>query len=262
MSEQMKVRLDVDGAVAELVLNRPDKLNAIDGECLELIEAHLATVAADDSIRAVVVRGEGRAFCAGADLGFLGDKVNDPVVFGGFLATWHRVYEQIAASATPTIAAVHGLALAGGFELLEVCDLAVLADDARIGDQHATYGLFPGGGSTQRLPRLIGERRARWLLYTGEWVSPDDALAYGLVNEVQPAGNVLGRAREMAALLARRSPLATSAIKQAMRIGGQVDLRTALDIERKFAVEHMQSEDVQIGLEAFRNRTEPRFVGR
>lgn len=257
-----KIRLDVDGAVAEIVLNRPDKLNAIDLECLELLSEHIRTVDADADIRAVVIRGEGRAFCAGADLSFLGDKVNDPRVFGGFLEVWHRVYAQIADASTPTIAAVHGLALAGGFELLEVCDLAVLADDARIGDQHARYGLFPGGGSTQRLPRLIGERRAKWLLLSGEWMDPADALAFGLVNDVTPADQVVERARELATLLSKRSPLASAAIKQAVHLGAATDLRTALEIERKFAVEHMQSEDVQIGMQAFRDRTEPTFVGR
>lgn len=262
MSDVSKVRLDVDGDIAELVLNRPDKLNAIDAECLELIEGHMAAVAANRSVRAMIVRGAGRVFCAGADLGFLGDKVNDPEVFGGFLAQWHRVYELVANSSTPTIAAVHGLALAGGFELMQVCDLAVLADDARIGDQHARYGLFPGGGSTQRLPRLIGLRRARWLLYSGEWLDPAEALSSGLVNEVVPADRVLARAREMARILAARSPLATAAIKQSLRLGLQTDLTTALEIERRIAVDHMRSEDVQIGLQAFRDRTEPRFVGR
>jgi enoyl-CoA hydratase/carnithine racemase len=257
-----KIRLEVDGAVAHLVLNRPEKLNALDLDCLGLIEQHLRTAREDDAVRAIVVRGEGKAFCTGADLGFLGDKVNDPVVFGAFLEEWHRVYELIANSPVPTIAAVHGLALAGGFELLEVCDLAVLADDARVGDQHARFGLFPGGGSTQRLPRLVGPRRATWLLYTGEWIQPSDALAFGLVNEVVSADKLLSRAQEMAELLAARSPRATAAIKQSLRLGEGVALHTALEIERKLAVEHMQSEDVQIGMEAFRTRTEPRFLGR
>jgi enoyl-CoA hydratase len=258
----VKVRLDVDGPIAELVLDRPDRLNAIDLDCLELIEEHVTTAERDPAVRALVVRGEGRAFCAGADLGFLGDKVEDPRVLGAFLESWHHAYERVARSPLPTVGAVHGLALAGGFELLQVCDVVVLADDARIGDQHARYGLFPGGGSTQRLPRLIGERRAKWLLFSGEWIDPADALAYGLVNEVVPAADVRGRALEMAGLLASRSPLATAAIKQAVRLGGDADLRSALEIERRFAVEHMQSEDVQIGLEAFRTRSEPRFVGR
>ena len=262
MAEHDKVRLDVDGNVAELVLNRPDKLNAIDEDCLDLIEAHMSSVARDPSVRAVVVRGAGRAFCTGADLGQLDDKVSDPVRFGAFLDKWHRVFGLVASSPKPTIAAVHGLALAGGFELLQVCDLAVLAEDARIGDQHARYGLFPGGGSTQRLPRLIGERRAKWLLFSGEWLDPADALSFGLVNEVVPPDRVVDRAREMARILATRSPLATAAIKQSLRIGMQADLTTALEVERRIAVDHMRSEDVRIGLEAFRNRTEPRFVGR
>src|SRR5690606_26959375 len=107
-----------------------------------------------------------------------------------------------------------------------------------------------------------GPRRARWLLYSGEWISSADALSYGLVNEVVSRDRLLERAQEMADLLASRSPLATAAIKQSVRLGEAMDLRTALEVERKLAVEHMQSEDVRIGMEAFRTRSEPRFVGR
>src|SRR5690554_1743099 len=131
-----KIRLEVGDHVAHVVLNRPEKYNALDGDCLELLERYFTRIVDDDAIRAVIVRGESKAFCTGADLGYLGDKVHDPVVFGGFLETWHRTYDMIASSPVPTIAAVHDLALAGGFELLQVCDLVVLADDARIGDQH------------------------------------------------------------------------------------------------------------------------------
>lgn len=261
MSEP-KVLFQRHGSVAHMILNRPDKLNAIDGDCLELFRQHIATVEADPEVRALIVRGNGRAFCAGADLAFVGDRVQDPNAFGPFLANWHATYDLIAQCGKPTIAAVHGLALAGGFELTQVCDFVVLEEDARIGDQHANFGLFPGGGSTQRLPRLIGERRAKWLLLSGEWISPQDALRFGLVNEVVSPGQAAAKAEAMAAVLAERSPLANRNIKAAVHMGMQVDLHTALAVERRVAVEHMQSEDVQIGLAAFRNREKPRFVGR
>jgi enoyl-CoA hydratase/carnithine racemase len=259
MNQALPVLFRSQGTFAEIILNRPEKLNAIDLDCLTLMEQAVDSAESDDRIRALIVRGEGRAFCAGADLEYLEDKLADPEIFGAFLNVWHRVYGRIAETPLPTIAAVHGVALAGGFELLEACDFAVLADTAKIGDQHASYGLFPGGGGTQRLPRLIGERRAKWLLFTGEWIKPADALAYGLVNVVVPASEVESRCREMATVLANRSPRATASIKRAVRLGAATDLDHALEIERLIAVHHMQSRDAQIGLEAFRSRVEPRF---
>ena len=259
---QDKVLLERRGAVAELILNRPDKLNAIDGDCLRLFREHLMAVEADEQVRVLIVRANGRAFCAGADLEYLGDWVKDPARFGPFLSEWHSTYDLISVSSKPTIAAVHGLALAGGFELTQVCDFVVLEDDARIGDQHANFALFPGGGSTQRLPRLIGERRAKWLLLSGSWLSPAEALQFGLANVVVPSGEAASKAREMAEVLALKSPLANRNIKESVRLGMQVDLHTALAIERRISVEHMQSQDVQIGLEAFRNRENPIFTGR
>ena len=259
---QDKVLLERRGAVAELILNRPDKLNAIDGDCLRLFREHLMAVEADEQVRVLIVRANGRAFCAGADLDYVGDWLNDPARFGAFQAEWHSTYDLIAVTSKPTIAAVHGLALAGGFELTQVCDFVVLEDDARIGDQHANFALFPGGGSTQRLPRLIGERRAKWLLLSGSCLSPAEALQFGLVNAVVPSGEAATKAREMAAVLALKSPLANRNIKESVRLGMQVDLHSALVIERRISLEHMQSQDVQIGLEAFRNRGNPIFTGR
>lgn len=259
---QQKVLLERHEAVAELVLNRPDKMNAIDGDCLHLFREHLAAVESDDKIRVLIVRGNGRAFCAGADLEYVGDRVQDPNRFGPFLGEWHKTYDLFANCTKPTIAAVHGLALAGGFELTQACDFVVVEEDAKIGDQHANFGLFPGGGSTQRLPRMIGARRALWLLLSGEWISPAEALQFGLVNAVAPSGQAAAKARDMAATLAVKSPLAHKNIKEAVRLGLQMDLHSALAVERQISVQHMQSEDVQIGLNAFRKREKPVFTGR
>jgi len=257
-----KVLLERRGAVAELILNRPEKMNAIDGDCLRLFREHMAAVEADEQVRVLIVRANGKTFCAGADLEYVDGRLTGAASYADFLAEWHSTYDLFASSGKPTIAAVQGLALAGGFELTQVCDFVVLEDDARIGDQHANFGLFPGGGGTQRLPRLVGERRAKWLMLSGAWISPAEALQFGLVNALVASGQALSKAREMAELLAAKSPLASRNIKEAVRLGMQVDLNTALAIERRIAVEHMQSADVQIGLEAFRNKGKPVFTGR
>ena len=198
-----KILFERHGRVGHVVLNRPDKLNALDAECLALIREHVENAGKDDDVRVIVFRGEGRAFCAGADLVMTDSLMKEPGGIERFTDLWHQTYDTIEQCPKPTIAAVHGLALAGGFEMIQVTDLAVVADDARLGDQHARFGLIPGGGATQRLPRLIGERRAKWLLLSGEWMTPEQALDFGLANEVVPVDRLLERVGEMAELLAR-----------------------------------------------------------
>jgi enoyl-CoA hydratase/carnithine racemase len=254
--------LETRDRVAEIVLNRPAKLNAIGHDTLTALEACLDQVESDRGIRALIIRGEGRAFCAGADLTSVSDNVADLRVLAEFMAYWHRVFRRLAESPVPSIAAVHGIAFAGGFELMQACDFAVVTDDARLGDQHANYGLFPGGGGSQLLPRLIGERRAKWLILSGETIDPREALAAGLVNAVCPADAYLERAREMAATLASKSPVGIAGMKQAIRLGlaaGSLD--SALELERLLVVRHMASKDAQIGLAAFASRTVPEFLG-
>ncbi len=259
MSE--KVLLERRDSIAHIVLNRPEKLNALDPESIATLEAYAREIEDDRSIRVVVIRGEGRAFCAGGDIG-AADQGRESENVVRRSVNWHRAFDAIEALRVPVIAAIHGYALAGGLELVMVCDFAVAAEDAQLGDQHARFALFPGGGATQRLPRLIGERRAKWLLMSGDWLTAAQACDFGLVNEVVPADQLLARADEMARLLASRSPLLNSAIKETVRLGLRSDLPTALAQERPRAVNYMASEDVRIGFEAFANRTTPVFTGR
>ncbi|OLF06665.1 hypothetical protein BLA60_30855 [Actinophytocola xinjiangensis] len=258
----MTVRWERRDRVAELVLDRARRRNAVDQAMLHDFERCLDEAEATPEVRVLLVRGEGPVFCAGADLGSVGASLDDPALLTAFMGLWGRVFDRLTGSPLPSIAAVHGAALAGGFELMQACDLAVVAQDARIGDAHAVHGLLPGGGGTQRLPRLVGERRAKWLLFSGEPIDPAEALAAGLVNAVRPAGEVLAHAREMAALLARRSPVATAAMKRAVRMGlAAGGEQAALEVERVLVGQHLRSRDVRIGLAAFGSRTVPEFVG-
>ena len=254
-----KITYSRRGPVAHVILNRPGKLNALDEDCLELLAERFAEIDRDDDVRAVVLSGAGRCFCAGADLGLVSGIAGDPAAFDGFLRRWHSVFGAIEACGKPTIAAVHGFALAGGFELVQVCDLLVLGESATIGDQHANFGLFPGGGSTQRLPRLVPRRIANWLLLSGEGIDAATAFDIGLANRVVPDGEVVDAAQEMALMLAERSMLASRAIKTSVRTGAGLPLGEALDLERAIAVEHMVSPDAQHGLAAFRGRSTPNF---
>jgi enoyl-CoA hydratase/carnithine racemase len=256
--DEPKVLFERRGPVGHLVLNRPGKLNALDTECVDLIGRYVEEIEADDRVRVVVVSGRGRAFCAGADLGEVEGAVAEGR-FDAFLRGWHRGFGALERCSRPTIAAVHGFALAGGFELTQVCDLMVMAASATVGDQHANFGLFPGGGSTQRLPRMVGRRDAAWMLLSGEAVDAETALRLGLANAVAPDDDVLGAAGRMAAVLAQRSVAASAAIKDAVRRGRDLALDDALDLERGIAVAHMASADAAIGFAAFRGRVTPDF---
>lgn len=247
------------GPIAHLRLNRPRKLNALDGKCLDLLQDGIERAEQDDDVRAVVLSGRGRGFCAGADLALVADLAGDQQRFDEFLRRWHAVFGRVERSTKVTIGAVHGFALAGGFELTQVCDLLVMGQGATIGDQHAKYGLFPGGGSSQRLPRLVGKRRALWMLLSGEAVDADTALRMGLANEVVRDDDVLARAERIALMLAELSTAAAAAIKRSARLGSDLPLAGALDVERQLAVEHMSSADARTGLDAFQQRTAPDF---
>lgn len=252
-----KVLFSTHGPVAHLVLNRAEKLNAIDDETLALLHEYVAAVNLDKDIRCVVVRGEGRAFSAGADLDLVESMAGSPDRFDAFLEQWMHTFEAIESCRVPTVAAVADIAFAGGFELMQVCDFVVLGERARIGDNHAVWGLYPGGGSVQRLPRLIGQRRAKWLLLSGDHISPEDAKAYGLVNEVVAPDTVVARATELAEILASRNPVVTERIKWAMVMGSRTDVATALRVERPITVASLSSPESRAGLEAFRRRTPP-----
>ncbi|MGE3620057.1 MAG: enoyl-CoA hydratase/isomerase family protein [Acidimicrobiia bacterium] len=256
------VRLERRGPVAHLVLDRPAKLNAIDVEGLHALRRAVDEVAADPDVRVMVVRGEGPAFCSGVDLGITEADATDRDGWDRVVTLVQATFAALEASPVPSIAAVHGPACAGGLELVLACDLAVAAEGARLGDVHARHGLFPGGGASQRLPRLVGPRRAAWLLLSGAWLDAPTAADWGLVNEVVPDGELAARVDEVALTLAERSPLLAGAIKEAVRRGRGLDLPAALAAERPVFLDYMGSEDARIGLEAFATRTRPRFVGR
>jgi enoyl-CoA hydratase/carnithine racemase len=248
------VRLAREGAVAHLVLDRPAQLNAISPELLRDLDAACAAIEDDPGVRAVTLTGAGRAFCAGADLRVVEEVAPDPEKWTAFMDLWHRVFDRLERLPPPLIAGVHGVALAGGLELLLVCDLVVCDEAARIGDQHANFALVAGGGGSQRLPRLIGARRAKELMLLGGWLDAPQALAWGLVNRVAPAGTVAAATRTLAAELAAKSGEASRTVKRLVDRGLELDLRAGLELEKQQVAAHMRTDDAVAGLRAFRER--------
>jgi enoyl-CoA hydratase len=245
--------------IARITLDRPAQLNAISPELLEDLDRACALVEGDASVRAVTLTAAGRAFCAGADLRAVRELSPDAARWSAFMGLWHRVFDRIEALPVPVIAGVHGLALAGGLELVLVADLVVADEAARLGDQHANFGLVAGGGGSQRLPRLIGARRAKELMLLGGWLGATEALAWGLVNRVAPAGTVAAVVEEIAASLAAGSASANRTVKALVNRAFDAELGEGLALERRLVALHMRSADAAEGLRAFAEKRKPVF---
>ena len=253
------VGYSVTGGIARIVLNRPQQLNAISPALLEDLDRVCAAVESDPMVRAVMLTAAGRAFCAGADLKAVRELSPDPEKWARFMRLWHRVFNRIEALPVPMVAGVLGLALAGGLELTLVADLVVADAAARLGDQHANFGLVAGGGGSQRLPRLIGARRAKEMMLLGGWLSAAQALDWGLVNRVAPAGTLDAVVEEMAATLAVGSSSAARTVKALVSRAFDADLVSGLELELAQVAAHMRTAEAAEGLRAFAEKRKPVF---
>jgi enoyl-CoA hydratase len=246
--------------VATITLNRPKVRNALDTETLLEIGAAVEDIDNDHDVRVVLITGAGTAFCSGADLGGIAGLVDKPRDY--FLRLWNKVFSAIDNLGKPVIAVINGIALAGGLELVMACDLAIASEDARLSDQHANYGLVPGGGGSQRLPRLIGIRKAKELLYTGDWLSAAEAERFGLINKVVPANKLREATAELVAKLMSKSPMALKTVKRLVNYGMEIPLAAGLEMELVGAIAHSSTEDLAEGISAFMEKRPPVFPGR
>ena len=257
------VVVDRQGEVGTVVLNRPQKLNAFAGEMRDLIGDAVETLGADPTIRAIVITGEGRGFCAGADIDYLNELVAEENArdFQRLLVAGERVVQEIRAAEKPVIAAVNGPAAGGGANLALACDLRIMAATASIGQTFVRIGLHPDWGGTFLLPRLVGVSRALELMWSGRMVGAEEALAIGLVNRVAPAETLRDDAMAWAHQLAAGPPLAVGRIKRALQESLDRDLDTMLAIELESQLACFESQDVKRGLFAFSSKDTPRFEG-
>ena len=254
------ITLTVDASVATLALNRPDARNALSPKMVAELTLAVDEVEGWDSVKALVIRGEGPAFCAGADLNFLDSALDDYSLLNSFLKDLNSFFFRLEALPLPVIGLVHGFALAGGLELLLACDMVIAADNARIGDQHANFGLMPGGGSTQRLPRKLGPQRAMELLLTGRWLSGKEAEQWGLVLWAVPAERLEQELESLLEGLRNKSRPGLGRIKRAAMRLPDTGLRDGIAFEIQSFTEFVAtSPHPREGIQAFKERRQPRF---
>ena len=252
--------LERDDGIATIRLNRPDALNALNSDLLEEFIGAIADVGGDETIKALVVRGEGRAFCAGADLMFFDSIFDDIAQLAPYVKLLNDCFLQLEQLPIPTIARVHGFALAAGLELTLACDMVLAAEDARIGDQHINFGLMPGGGSTQRLPRRIGMQRAIELLTTGRWLSGLEAGEWGLALRAVPMDDLDEEVEKLAASMRGKSRHGLSRIKSFVQQGQSLPLRDGIALESLAFVEYFAtSSHPRQGIQAFKEKRQPEF---
>ena len=248
----------VDG-VALVTIERPDVLNALNFDLLDELADALAALDADPGCRAIVLTGSGtRAFAAGADIRELAVQTPISLLVEDRFAVW----ERIAATRKPVVAAVRGFALGGGCELAMSCDLIVAGDDAQFGQPEINLGVMPGAGGTQRLTRAIGRARAMDLVLTGRTIGARDAEAMGLVSRVVPAEETLSSALDLARTIATKPPVAVLAAKEAVRLADELPLAAGLRHERRAFFALFASDDQEEGMSAFVEKRRPEWKGR
>ena len=256
------VSTEQDGAVAIVTIDHPP-VNALSAALLEELEAELARLDGDESVRAIVLRGGGqRAFVAGADISEFPALREAASQEGGSARGIQRLGAHMDAADTPFVAAIQGFCLGGGLELAMCCDVRVAADDAQLGQPEIKLGLIPGGGGTQRLPRLVGHGRALLLNLTGDFIDGNTAYEWGLVERVVPRDEVLDAALEIARSIAQRSPHSVAVLRELARTCRDLPLEEGLRREAEAFRRCLASEDGLEGVAAFLEKREPHFTGR
>lgn len=254
-----RIQFSIDGHIASLVLNRPDKLNALDPAMLDAIETHVRALDGSTDARVLVVRGAGeRAFCVGADIG-VWSSLEPLDMWRRWVRRGSAVFDQIAGLRIPVIAALNGYTFGGGLELALACDLRIAVESVQLSAPEAKIATVPGWGGTYRLTSLIGPARAKQMVFTGERIDANRAEAWGLVNEVVPAGQFDARVREIAESIAANAPISVQLAKAAIDAGSA---GAGTTLEAMAGALAAMTEDGREGTAAFREKRPPEFRDR
>lgn len=250
----------IEGAIGILTVNRPEKLNALNLATIEAMECALTRLEDDPAVRVIIFTGAGKAFVAGGDIADLNSRQGLPHYLE-FAEPIHRLFRRIEICDKPTIGAVNGWALGGGCELMLALDIRIVSDKARVGVPEITLGLFPGAGGTQRLIRQIPLCRAKELMFAGDHVSAEEAVALGLANRVVTAEELMPACVALAEKIAIKSPLALKILKRTLAAGADMSLPSALAHEQAMVSLTLDSNDAHEGCSAFLEKREATFNG-
>lgn len=251
------IKTETEGAIAIVTLNRPQVLNALNHELMAELSTALEGFDTDDSIRVIILTGSERAFAAGADIKEMSDESAVSIMLKDRLATW----DKVRFIKKPIIAAVSGFALGGGCELAMTCDIIIASETAQFGQPEINIGVIPGAGGTQRLTRAVGKYKAMEMILSGRSISANEAEKMGLVNKVVPAELLLIEAKALAKEIAKKSPLALRAAKEAVLKSYEMTMTEGLNFERKAFYMLFASEDQKEGMKAFMEKRPASFTG-
>jgi len=256
MSQPTKVKFAIQGALARITLDRPEKLNALDPEMLAALEDAVTQAEQSRQVRVIVLAAAGeKAFCVGADI--LAWTALSPLeMWSEWIRRGHRIFERLERAKQPVICAIQGFAYGGGLELALACDIRIVTNSARFAMPEVKLGTVPGWGGTDRLPRLIGSARAKQMIFTGEPIAADVAERWGLANEVIPVASLSDRVAELAEKIAGNAPIAVQTAKQLIASPSSASLESLASAVNAF------SDDAKEGLAAFREKRSPKFEGR
>jgi 2-(1,2-epoxy-1,2-dihydrophenyl)acetyl-CoA isomerase len=260
---QEAIRCEKSAGVATVTLSRPEVMNAYNGEMLAELLGVLDDIARDDAVRAVVLTGEGRAFCAGADVQGMGAMLQKgEAAEKDILKLLNEAVLALRRLPKPVVAAVNGVAAGGGANIVLACDIIIASEKARLAENFINIGLIPDGGGTYFMPERIGYQRAAEIFFTGRILSAQEALEMGLYNRVVPLEEVMNAAGELARGLAERAPLAIAACKAVMNREAIGRLEAFLEEEARHQRVMMVSQDAREGIMAFHEKRKPVFQGK
>lgn len=257
---QDPILIDRKGAVATLTINRPNTLNALDTETIAAMNAALDQVESDAAVHVLIFTGAGRAFVAGGDIGDLNSR-QGLAHYQEFAEDIHKLFRRIETLDKPTIGAINGFALGGGTELILALDIRILSDKSKLGLPEIQLGLFPGAGGTQRIIRQLPLCRAKEIMFTGDMLTPQEAVNIGLANRVVPHDDLMTEAMAMAENIAAKSTLVLKLLKRTLSDGGDMPLSSALRHEQAMIGLVLDSGDAHEGCTAFLEKRPAEFKG-
>jgi enoyl-CoA hydratase/carnithine racemase len=249
------VSVSAAAGIGRIILDRPEQMNAVNVDLGIELERALIGLGSDPTVNVILIRGAGGNFCAGGDFGEVESlRAQGPAALRTLFTAFRAACEAIADVDVPVVAAVEGVAAAGGFELVQAADVVLVSDDARIADNHIRFGMIPGGGSTQRLPRLIGRQQATAVLLSGDRISGPDAVRLGLAYRSFPQAEFDDEVSRFVSVMAGRERSALTSIKRLVVSGLQKPLAAGLDDEIAAVVSHISDGAGRNGASAFTKR--------